>query len=636
MKNYLNLYEDMQACGLISGKWKNLLKLIAAEIGGEKDAELALLELYFSLVDDGNLYLPLDRETAEQKLNNKIENALRSFSEDDAEKTAEARATLDAVAENVREAMDALPALERLPVVGETKLFLAQNGKLYTRKFFHAKCSIAASIARLFRDNPAQPCGMDIKTAISPGFQLSERQEEIVNKGCYNNLLVTGGPGTGKTTSVFFLLLALLRTHPNDAVYLAAPSGKAAARMKESILSSIPNVTEAFRQAGGERILAKIKALEEYTIHRLLNIDPATNGFRRNLNDQFPENSIFVIDEASMIDVCLFASLLEALPDGARLFIMGDKNQLPSVECGSVFRELLEHTGAANKVELNQSKRFGEETDIFALAEAINRGEPLPVRQEDWRDAQDFRVPEDAPAGKTPIYYYNDDAKPQTEMVDRFADGWYAAYYRGLKALATDLSPDEPARLDEIYGTAEKARILCANNEGTRGTRRINQKIRKEHFGKKTSGYYPGELLMITKNNKSLDLYNGDCGVAVTFSGDETLYVMFKKSAELNYDEGKQENRIFRLGEYLFYPLRVINAEDITSAFAITIHKSQGSDYRNILVILPRTYGHPMLNRQIVYTAVTRTKGNTVILSNQANLECARDHVLTRDTGIFD
>lgn len=156
------------------------------------------------------------------------------------------------------------------------------------------------------------------------------------------------------------------------------------------------------------------------------------------------------------------------------------------------------------------------------------------------------------------------------------------------------------------------------------------------HFGKKTSGYYPGELLMITKNNKPLDLYNGDCGVAVTFTGDETLYVMFKKSAELNYDEGRQENRIFRLGEYLFYPLRVINAEDITSAFAITIHKSQGSDYQNILVILPRTHGHPMLNRQIVYTAVTRTKGNTVILSNQANLECARDHVLTRDTGIFE
>ena len=117
-------------------------------------------------------------------------------------------------------------------------------------------------------------------------------------------------------------------------------------------------------------------------------------------------------------------------------------------------------------------------------------------------------------------------------------------------------------------------------------------------------------LMMINQNNKQLDLYNGDSGILVTFKDDNTLYFMVRKATNLVTENGKEKDKIFKLGDYTFYPFRLITRSEIDLSYAITIHKSQGSDYKNILVILPTTKGHPLLNRQIVYTAITRTKGN--------------------------
>ena len=135
--------------------------------------------------------------------------------------------------------------------------------------------------------------------------------------------------------------------------------------------------------------------------------------------------------------------------------------------------------------------------------------------------------------------------------------------------------------------------------------------------------------------DKLLDLSNGDSGILVTFKGDKTLYFMLKKDSELIKNEKKIKDKIFKLGGYLFYPFRLIARSEIDNAYAITIHKSQGSDYKNILVILPTKKGHPLLNRQIVYTAITRTKGNTYILSNYDRLVEAKDTILIRDTNII-
>ena len=140
--------------------------------------------------------------------------------------------------------------------------------------------------------------------------------------------------------------------------------------------------------------------------------------------------------------------------------------------------------------------------------------------------------------------------------------------------------------------------------------------------------------MMVNKNNKALELYNGDTGILVSFFDDNNLYFMIKKTTERIKNDGYVKDEIFKIAGYIFYPFRMITKNEIDLAFAITVHKSQGSDYKNILVILPTAKGHPLLNRQILYTAITRTKGTTYIFSNLERMNEAKDRILIRDTNI--
>ena len=636
---YKEFYQKMQDGKLVSANWRNILSLLDAEYNApEKDDYLKTLVLYFSLIDDGNVYMLFDKSVLDDKFKNKIEGLKVQAKEDEESKDEFYNELYKDINEVTSIASSIEKFTEAIGTDGTNLMFAAASGKLFTRKHFNAVESIKTSVKRLFRNNPALNNSFDYKTCVDSNFRLSYGQEKIIEKGIYNNLLITGGPGTGKTTSVFFLLLSLLLKDSSYKVFLTAPAGKAASRMKDSILSSADKIVHN----PNPDIINRIKELDEYTIHRLLGYNPMENRFMFNAKCQFEENSIFVIDEASMIDVNMFAALLEAIPDSARVFILGDKNQLPSVECGAVFGALLSDSElkANNIVELDESKRFKVGSEIYNLAEKINDGDDLSFIQDKWQDWGKFEIETKASSG-TPIYYYSDETKSESEMIDSITKKWYKKFYDEgkLQDLCMGLSADEEEcslleKFDCIWNVSENARILCACNRGIRGIQHINHVIIKEFYSKKqmVSGFYPGELLIVTQNNKALDLYNGDCGVTVQFKGDDTLYLMLKKSTNLCLDNIKVENKIFKIGDYLFYPIRLISSEDISPAFAITIHKSQGSDYNNILVILPRMKGHPLLNRQIIYTAITRTKGSTYILSNQDNLQAASKTVLQRDT----
>lgn len=630
--NYLDLYGSMRELGMIRDNWKHTIRLIQEELTMAKvpddDAYMKLFICYFSLIDEGNVYMSLDENTLDEKFRAKIAGLKSQFAEEDYEKNDH----LDAILAGIREAYPYLKTVGSLPTVGVSSLFLVDNGKLFTRKYYHAVNGILDSVKRLFKQNPAAISPFDYQSVLKGSFQLTKEQREVIEKGYYNNLFVTGGPGTGKTTSIFFLLLSLLVENPTYHVYLTAPSGKAKARMKESIQDNIRYADTSSQNVASA--VEAIKSLKECTIHKLLQPDYSNNGFKYNQFNQFEDNSVFVIDEASMIDVCLFDSLLTAIPDRARVFILGDKDQLPSVECGAVFGNLLKDSVAENNVLLVESKRFPKDSDIFKLAASVNSGAALPVSNMDWKPWTDFAVSAVGTGIITPIYYYSDEARNQTEMINKVTEVWYREYYEKLKAMSIDLDDNQPERFEELYKASETARILCASHVTARGANQINKDILKKYFDQKDkiSGFNPGELLKINTNSSTLDLNNGDCGIAVKFSGDESLYIMFKKTVSLKLDEGKVDNRIFKIGEFVFYPAGKIGRDIIDSAFAITIHTSQGSDYDNILVILPKTKGHPLLNRQIVYTAITRTKGTTYILSNQENLEYARDTVLVRDT----
>jgi exodeoxyribonuclease V alpha subunit len=407
--------------------------------------------------------------------------------------------------------------------------------------------------------------------------------------------------------------------------------------MKESIINGLGMLTDEYKSSH-KLIIDEINNLQEYTIHRLLGFDSETKGFLYNKGHQFEHNSLFVIDEASMIDVCLFDSLLSAIRTEARVFMMGDKNQLPSVESGAVFGDLLKKESLQdNIIELDESIRFSKDTKIYELATAINNCLSLPITHKYWKKYEEFEIQPDSDL--KPIYYFtNENVNNEKALLNQVIYKWSEHFYSKLQENASNLNENDIKSLESLYIMMETSKILCAENEGVRGIKNINNLIIKKiiNRSKQTSveNYYEGELLMITKNNKMLDLYNGDCGILVTFKDDNTLYFMVKKASNLVEKDGKTNDKIFKLGSYVFYPLRMISKNEIDFAYAITIHKSQGSDYKNILVILPKQKGHPLLNRQIVYTAITRTKGNTYILSSQERLEEARDTVIIRDTNI--
>ncbi len=646
----------LKECKLIDEAYGLLVPIINDELEkedeGRKSEFIILFLIYFSLLSDGNITMSLNKDILLKKWDRKLEYAMiQSLDENESNKSKIENCfhqIRELSTRAIEECLKFISQMDLPSLIGPNRMFMVEDSYLYIQKYHLARKSILKSLDRLFSSSHETNSAFDYRKYMAKGRKLSDGQEEAVIKGVKKNLVITGGPGTGKTTSILFLLINLLygKAIDDTIIYLVAPSGKASSRMKESIINSFSMIDDSFLEDPiCCKIKAKLQSLEESTIHRLLGRDSETNGFLYNENNMFSKNSIFVIDEASMIDAALFSSLLKAIPDEARVYIMGDKNQLPSVDCGAVFGDLLiKESLKDNIVELTESQRFRSDTKIHALAKAINEGNTLPIKEEDFLDYSQFEIqPNDEKNNKEkPVFFYKDRKHGinDREIISYVCDRWGKAYYDNLQDLASDLDENDDARLNEVFSKTEFAKILCAANRGQRGVSEINRYIKKNFIDvtRRSSSFhqhFPGELMMINKNNRQLDLYNGDSGILVSFKDDDTLYFMVKKSSNLLSDIGKKKDRIFRLkNDYIFYPLRMISSEDIDLAYAITIHKSQGSDYRNILVILPDKKGHPLLNRQIVYTAITRTKGNTYILSSFERLDEAKDTVLIRDTNI--
>ncbi len=644
MNEYNNLKELVIKYKLMSPIWKYVLELIEEELDfneNEREYVLILFIIYFCLIDDGNICMLLNKNILSEKWNEKVESTIimqrNKMIVDDTELNTIKKLTNVAINDYL-----SLINNEHLnKVIGKNKEFEIEDGWLYLRKYNIARKGIINSIKRLFDKeyignplyNYKDYCIKNVNNENNKEFSLSKGQENAVNKGFNKNLIITGGPGTGKTTSILFLLINILTSNLESNVYLIAPSGKAASRMKESIIKGLSLVNEEFKNKNYD-LIDKINKLEESTIHRLLSYDYETNSFLYNKYHPFNQDSIFVIDEASMIDICLFNSLLEAVPDNARIFIMGDKNQLPSVECGAVFGEFLKMNELKdNIIELDESIRFKKGTKIYEFAQAINQGNTLPISNDEFKELKDFTIYEEN--NNKPIYFFNyNDSKQDFDSVIK---KWGNKYYKNLQMKCSNLDYNNSESFNELFSLIEESKILCAENDGIYGVKQINNIIKKNYVNNSIisyNGHYPGEIMMINKNNKTLDLYNGDSGILVTFENDNTLYFMIKKSSTLVNTDEKKNNKVFKKEQYVFYPLRLISFNEIDLAYAITIHKSQGSDYKNILVILPKQKGHPLLNRQIVYTAITRTKGNTYIISNLNRLEEAKDNLIIRDTNI--
>ena len=542
------------------------------------------------------------------------------------------------------------------------KPFVVFDKHLFAAKYFIAKCGIEDRITKILKKR-AKNTFTSSEDEIADYFKnisditLNEEQQKAIQRGLKENLIITGGPGTGKTTVVCYLLWKLFQNTElqNYSLYLVAPSGKAADRLKESISDELSKCKKLSDEE--QMIFNKLNNSESYTIHRLLSYNPSKNCFSYNRENQFSSDSIFVIDEASMIDISLFASLLEAIPDDAIVFILGDKDQLPSVDAGMVLGELLD-AKKDSKTELKTSVRFKEDSEIGRLKNAVQAGVTPKVNFADCEKWEgEFYIPEkeNGTCKEYPVTYLQSTGKTQKKKSAQIKDlviKWSEKFYDKLaeegKCVFSLKEAPKEEKLDLIWKEANSARILCAERRYLRGVEELNKKI-SSHIIKKNKiemngeEFFAGQLLMLTKNQKMFSLYNGDTGIVFEVKEDESAikYLMVKKAVKQSDSENKDSDSseltfgsIFQIGSYIFYPLYLLPRDSLEIAYSITIHKAQGSGYEAILIFLPEKTDNQLLNRQILYTALTRTKGSTYLVANEETLKHAIKTKIERTTMI--
>ena len=395
--------------------------------------------------------------------------------------------------------------------------------------------------------------------------------------------MITGGPGTGKTTTVV-KILALLQELSDQPllIALAAPTGKAAMRLQESI---------GFNKAALPCIAAIKSAIPESvtTLHRLLGAKPPSPYFHHNAKQPLVYDLV-VVDEASMVDLALMSKLVDALKPGARLILLGDKDQLASVESGTVLADLTTAL-PQQTLELQKSHRFDE--DIKNLATAINQQQDL----EAWRLLQ---------TGNKNI------ALLETDLID-YISKQQIDYLRLITARA---------EFSDIYKAFNRFQALCATRLGKNSVSDINHAVELSLSNKKLihlSGlWYCGRPIMITQNNAALQLYNGDIGICLRDKEQEDQLRVFFQRADGS------------IKKYL--PARIPHCETV---FAMTIHKSQGSEFEEILIILPETIS-PVLTKELLYTAITRAKKTIKLVANEAVFSSTVHQRVQRVTGLIN
>lgn len=398
---------------------------------------------------------------------------------------------------------------------------------------------------------------------------LEVMQKEAVRQVEQKNfLIVTGGPGTGKTYTAARMIKKMLRIHPDWKIALAAPTGKAAKRLEESLA------------AGDDLTL-----LEGQTLHRLLGISRNSVTAKYNRENPLPYDLILV-DEISMIDIHLFSALLDAVEFDTKLILLGDSNQLPSVDAGAVLADLVQDDNGDNAnwmsklsshiVQLDTTRRTENET-LRNVFKKIKIGDSGVITEfcSDKSGAIKFM---DLPDSEKDAF---------TFMRDFLKD-----YI-------------ETSKFVPNVDSQNQTKILTVNRSGFWGCKNINNML-EEYFGHDKEG----TPIIVTGNIYEQNLFNGDSGWLQGYK-DKMLAIPDKGEVSLRLLEGNYE-----------------------TAFAVTIHKSQGSEYKTIIIILPWEESNVLLSREILYTAVTRAKEKVVVIGKKSVFETALNRQIFRYSGL--
>ena len=422
--------------------------------------------------------------------------------------------------------------------------------------------------------------------------------------------IVLGGPGTGKTREVAMKFIDRFKKGERDIrVALAAPTGKAAARMREVLLrecDALKNLPEG-KDVDWDAVNAAISAAFSGTVHSLLGFGPSRDTrYKFNADNYLPFDWV-VIDEASMLPSSMMYRLVDALDPSTALLLVGDPDQLASVDAGSVLGDIAKIATQKDSVLFPQTnvmrKQFRLPPEIDGLARLLRLETPL-----DGQALGDSKhvdaVIEYLNSNKTLISWINPDIDKDELMSVRKK---VVDHARQLHEAA--MSPDPQLALKK----RQELQLLCAHREGKTGVSYWNGFVEHELGAYTEARWYFGRPVMVTRNNRSVDLYNGDVGIIVPDSGGQPVGVF-------------SDGGTFRL-------VPTMRLEDVESVHALTIHKSQGSEYDEVIVVLPNESSR-ILTRELFYTGITRTKNRLTIIGSEAVLRSAVSQAIRRTSGL--
>jgi exodeoxyribonuclease V alpha subunit len=521
--------------------------------------------------------------------------------------------------------------LQRTPVVGRPGDYcplILSGRRLYLYRYWKYEQDLIAFIRT--RDSgavdPFDPAGLKemLKRLfppfpeVGPDWQKTAALIGALKPFC----VISGGPGTGKTTTVakiLALLLELNRDVPLQ-ISLAAPTGKAAARLQEALDRAKKDLPIA------EAVKGRFPA-EAHTLHRLLGLRPGGGGFRSQADNSLTTD-VVIIDEASMVDLALLARLTAVLPERSRLILLGDQDQLASVEAGAVlgdicdtgrphgfspaliriFQEVLEEKAAWPKeeapirglqdgiVSLRRNYRFGADSGIGAVSRLINEGEAdLALARIRGRETEDIGWRELPPA-------------------ERLARVLRESVREGFRSYLEQKDPEA------VFERLNAFRILCALREGPFGVQGLNylveQQLQREGRIRLEGRWYRGRPILITQNDYTLRLFNGDVGVILPDpEADQELRAWFP---------GEK-------GQWRKFPPRRLPAHE--TVYALTVHKSQGSEFDRVLLLLPDRDA-PVLTRELLYTGITRARKRVEIWGREGVFRQAVARRIRRSSGL--
>jgi len=513
-------------------------------------------------------------------------------------------------------------------VAGDAPLVL-ENGLLYLRRYREYERRLAEGLQRIATHPLPDADPGTLATLFGQLFPQAhdgiDHQARAAAVALRHPLvLVTGGPGTGKTTTIarLLVLLAAQAVQADQAlprVALAAPTGRAAERMAESLRLAV----QRLRLVGIAPALCDAMPSTGTTLHRLLGVIPDSPRFRHHPDNPLPYD-VVVVDEASMIDLPLMTKLVEAVADGTRLVLLGDPDQLPSVEAGDVLSAILRASGdgvgtqaddaqalrvllapdalqplapprrfAGRRVQLQRGYRQTDALDLAPLAHAVRDGNSATALA---------LLRTGTLAG---VHFHEDQSDPLQHHREQLLGHW-----RGL---------GEAADPGVALANAGRIRLLTAVREGPQGARGLNARIEALLAGVPrpgmAPGYFHGRLLLITENSYRHRLFNGDIGIClIDRHGSVTAWFP---------GETPDQPRGFHPG--------ALPAHE--SAFAMTVHKAQGSEFDEVWLQLPRR-DNRVLSRELIYTGMTRARQALHVLGSAEVLEAALARHASRLSGL--